>query len=381
MGTLRFILAISVVYGHAGHFLGFPLIPGDTAVQSFYAVSGFYMALVLNEKYRPESSSYFLFISNRFMRLFPIYAAVAILTLLLSLTLASFSAVDLPFVSHWRSLPHLDWASAVFLLASQAVMWGQDLYFFLTLKAGSLAFWPHFQTAPQRLDPLSVIPQAWTLGLELWFYLLAPFIVRRSAHAIILVIAASLLVRIVLQFGFGFYGDPWSYRFFPSELAVFLIGALGYRLYASAPDGIDRTLLGSFAMAIVCIGVVLLINRWHGIGRVASVSFLMLTFAAVPFLFRSTKDNLLDRHLGELSYPIYVCHFFVIWLLDGFAIFAAGLARGLAIIAVTVVVSSALYWWIDRPTDRWRQRRFEAIAGKTVVAGLAGRRAGSLGAG
>ena len=49
MGTLRLILALSVVYGHAGDFLGFNLVPGDTAVQAFYAVSGFYMTLVLNE--------------------------------------------------------------------------------------------------------------------------------------------------------------------------------------------------------------------------------------------------------------------------------------------------------------------------------------------
>ena len=83
MGTLRFILAMSVAYGHAGDFLGFPLIPGDTAVQSFYAVSGFYMALVLNEKYRPGSSTYSLFISNRFFRLFPVYATVLCLTLVL----------------------------------------------------------------------------------------------------------------------------------------------------------------------------------------------------------------------------------------------------------------------------------------------------------
>ena len=65
MGTLP------VAYGHAGDFLGFPLVSGDTAVQSFYAVSGFCMAVVLNEKYRPGSSTYSLFTSNRFLRLFP----------------------------------------------------------------------------------------------------------------------------------------------------------------------------------------------------------------------------------------------------------------------------------------------------------------------
>ena len=181
MGTLRFILAMSVVYGHAGDFLGFPLIPGDTAVQSFYAVSGFYMALVLNEKYRPGSSTYSLFISNRFLRLFPVYVTVLCLTLLLAFALSFFSsAKELPFIVQWRSLERLDWPSLVFLVASQIAMWGQDLYLFLTVKDGALAFWPDFYTAPQPAYTLLPIPQSWTLGLEFSFYLIAPFIVRRS---------------------------------------------------------------------------------------------------------------------------------------------------------------------------------------------------------
>ena len=155
MGTLRFILAMSVAYGHAGDFLGFPLVPGDTAVQSFYAVSGFYMALVLNEKYRPGSSTYSLFISNRFLRLFPVYATVVCLILLLAFAISFFSwAKELPFVTQWRLLDRLDWPSALFLITSQIVMWGQDLYLFLTVKNGSLAFWPDFHTAPQPVYTL-----------------------------------------------------------------------------------------------------------------------------------------------------------------------------------------------------------------------------------
>jgi peptidoglycan/LPS O-acetylase OafA/YrhL len=198
MGTLRFILAMSVVYGHAGDFLGFPFIPGDTAVQSFYAVSGFYMALVLNEKYRPESSTYFLFMSNRFARLFPAHATVLSLTLLLAFVASFFSSAALPFISQWSSLEHLDWSSAVFLFGSQIVMWGQDLFLFLTLtKGGVLAFWPDFHTAPQPLYTLLVIRQGWTLGLEFSFYLIAPFIVRRSVRAIAIVLAASLVLRLL----------------------------------------------------------------------------------------------------------------------------------------------------------------------------------------
>ena len=361
MGTLRFILAMSVVYGHAGDFLGFPLIPGDTAVQSFYAVSGFYMALVLNEKYRPGSSTYSLFISNRFLRLFPVYVTVLCLTLLLAFALSFFSsAKELPFIVQWRSLERLDWPSLVFLVASQIAMWGQDLYLFLTVKDGALAFWPDFYTAPQPAYTLLPIPQSWTLGLEFSFYLIAPFIVRRTVGAIVLVLAASLALRLFLQFGLGYYGDPWSYRFFPSELAVFLIGVVGYRVYRSPSITLDRSLLSVFALAILCIGVALLINRWHGLTRVMSVSFLMLTFAAIPFLFRATKDQAIDRNLGELSYPIYICHYLVIWFLDSVTAFGSNVIRGIAIIALTIFVSSALYWWVDRPVDGWRQRRLLA---------------------
>jgi peptidoglycan/LPS O-acetylase OafA/YrhL len=196
MGTLRFLLAMSVVYGHAGAFLGFPLIPGDTAVQCFYAISGFYMALILNEKYRPESSTYFLFISNRFARLFPAYATVLLLTLLLAVAVARFSSAKLPFVSEWRSLEHLDLLSAVFLLVTQIIMWGQDLFLFLALKGGALEFWPDFHTAAQPVYTLLAIPQGWTLGLEFSFYLVAPFIVRRSVWAIAIALAASLVLRL-----------------------------------------------------------------------------------------------------------------------------------------------------------------------------------------
>jgi len=360
MGSLRFILAMSVVYGHAGDFLGFPLIPGDTAVQSFYAISGFYMALVLNEKYRPESSTYFLFISNRFARLFPIYATVLVLTLLLAVAVSHFSSVELPFVTQWRSLPPLTWSSDVFLIGSQLLMWGQDLYFFLTLKEGALVFWPHFQTAPRQLHTLLVIPQGWTLGLEFSFYLIAPFIVRRSVATIAAVLAVSLVLRLVLQFGPGYYGDPWSYRFFPSEIAVFLVGALAYRVFRARNARVDRTLLATYAVAIVCVGAALLVNRWHGVTRVASVCFLLTSFALLPFLFRTTKNWLFDRHLGELSYPIYTSHFLMIWLLDSVGIFGTGTVRGAAILAGTVAASGALYWWVDRPVDGWRQRRLNA---------------------
>jgi hypothetical protein len=106
------------------------------------------------------------------------------------------------------------------------IMWGQDLFLFLTLKGGALAFW--------------------------------------SIAAIMLTFVGSLVLRLVLQFWFNYQGDPWSYRFFPSEFAVFLIGALAYRVYKLPAITLDRPQFGIFAVAVVGLGTTLLINRWNG---------------------------------------------------------------------------------------------------------------------
>jgi peptidoglycan/LPS O-acetylase OafA/YrhL len=108
------------------------------------------------------------------------------------------------------------------------------------------------------------------------------------------------------------------------------------------------------------LGAVLLINRWHGLSRVASVAGLMVAIGAIPFLFRLTKDLAIDRNLGELSYPIYICHYLVIWFLDSVVVFNSSLTRGCAIVASTVIVSAGLLWFVDRPIDNWRHRRFAA---------------------
>jgi peptidoglycan/LPS O-acetylase OafA/YrhL len=111
-------------------------------------------------------------------------------------------------------------------------------------------------------------------------------------------------------------------------------------------------------LAVACVGAALLINRWNGLNRIASVGFFMLAVAAIPFLFRASKNWAFDRLLGELSYPIYICHVLVIWCLDRVVSLGAGYVRGFTIMAGTISLSCVLYWSIDRPIDAWRQRRF-----------------------
>ena len=80
MGILRTILALLVVGSHLHAFGG-----AAFAVKSFFIISGFYMALVINTRYYalPISSFY----GSRLLRLLPLYWIVGLLTLIAEIVL------------------------------------------------------------------------------------------------------------------------------------------------------------------------------------------------------------------------------------------------------------------------------------------------------
>lgn len=336
MGSLRLFLALCVAFGHFGTPLGFPT--SDIAVQSFFVISGFYMALVLNEKYGP--GSYWLFISNRLLRLWPTYLVILI---------PSFA-----IASNWWPVASLDLASIAYYFVSQIIILGQETYFYLFTSHGTLGLTLHPGTMPNLLYKLAPVPQAWTLALEFYFYLLAPFVVRRSPAFIGAIIAASLVLRMTLLVLFDLSGDPWSSRFFPSELALFLIGSLGYYAYAPRNDVQRKQVYVMLLAAAVPLLVCLAVSRWDGVSRLASLALLGAVIMSVPYLFKLTRNMAWDRYLGELSYPFYICHFLIGWMVLPETVSGAYVCA-----LLSLGLATQLYRWIERPIDRWRQRRFE----------------------
>ena len=204
------------------------------------------------------------------------------------------------------------------------------------------------------------MPQAWTLGVELSFYLLAPLILPRRRLVIALLLASLALRAALVVVGVG-TTDPWTYRFFPTELALFLAGALSQQwltpLYARLGERRTRQ-AGSAAAAgmALCVLVFALLPM-----RALHTALLLgLTVAMLPLLFRFQSNHRWDRRVGELSYPIYICHLAVIFPVDLLfrhpALAGNDLARVLLVVAATLAAAHLLNVTIGRRVERLRDR-------------------------
>ncbi|MBS0190998.1 MAG: acyltransferase [Phycisphaerales bacterium] len=368
MGVIRILLAISVVIAHSTPLFGLSFVGGRYAVQCFYMVSGFYMALVLNEKYLGPGS-YRVFISARLLRLFPVYLAVVLATLAgegllpnvfrhplnvpvhapegVKQTMGNDNTVQL-----WEKYAHLmtPWQKAYFAATNLTTL-GQEstILFAVDTKNGE---WVKDWRGPEDVEAYRflLVPQAWSIGVELMFYFVAPFLVRRKIPIVLGVMMASMAVRLVL-FKYGYKDDPWNYRFFPSELFFFMVGTLAYRTYKYLEP---RNAVPGWLSMAWWIATVVVIVFWMQIplpGGVKALGLLGLVATAIPIVFMRTKRNKLDRYIGELSYPVYISHFLVVSCLTGL-----GWREGYVAVPVTIVVSIALYHLIDRPVDSFRHK-------------------------
>lgn len=367
MGLIRLLLALSVIAEHCKGIFGLNFVGGQIAVQSFYIVSGFYMSLVLNEKYIGANSSFKLFITNRLMRLYPIYWTVLIITIIFSFVLAVGSkGVHLYKFESYLAVK-ADIVSFSYLIFTNLFIFGQDLVVFLGINPGTgkLFLTNHFYHSTPPVYSFLFVNQAWTLGLELAFYLIAPFILKRGPKLVIALIFVSFGLRLLLYNYMNLQNDPWTFRFFPTELIFFLSGYLAYRMYlrlkGKSFNIILNLLLLMFVLAFTAVYDYLPTIKLSWISfSVKDFAFFLTITLAIPVLFNWLKKSKWDYKIGELSYPIYIVHMLIAWSCYGLAKYTTMfdfLENGWAIAAISVVATIFLNRWIAYPVEKYRQAR------------------------
>lgn len=340
MGAIRFYLALSVVCSHAG--IGWPIFTGTYAVMLFFAISGYCMALVLNEKYKPRDT--FRFYGARFLRLWPTYAFVIAVF---------FVSLEMPMEPHLNGVI----SNIYFYFSAISLFANETLWWFQTSPSGHLAFVRDLQPSTPVLTHITHMQNMWSVGVELFFYLSAPFYARSPKR-----ILALLPIAFALHLAFIWFLPPTNPLQLRSGIAYFWIFLLGMASYWGGriwPKPLPKLQLHATAVTCLVLALVMALialqqpyyfNANHLWLRI-DTGILIFCAALIP-LFESTRHARFDRSLGELSYPIYVVH----WpLLQVFALHFGPVDASVGYFLILVLAAAAtLRLLIERPVDRFR---------------------------
>jgi peptidoglycan/LPS O-acetylase OafA/YrhL len=283
MGVIRLFLALVVAADHLqSHWItpkyGISIpreltlgVNSGFAVTLFYAISGFLMSMVLAEKYPSTIAGTRSFYRSRFIRIFSLYWPLAIIILIV-------------IPGAWTRFANGTIGDEITGLMILGMDWRNSFY------------------TTDWSSTISTLEPSWTLAAELTFYLLAPFLLR-SWLLTVVVLTASLGLRFYFVATLGF--DPvWTYQFFPSTVAFFLLGAVAYMAAAR----FSWLRLPAVCLPLLACGVIALTlgrEQWDNV----PFWVMVLCFAAsLPGIFDLTKASRAMTAPGELSYPVYLVH-------------------------------------------------------------------------
>ena len=254
-GTYRLILASFVALSHYG-LIFYGLNPGQWSVLAFYMVSGFLMTHQF-KKLSPNGSPWKFYL-DRFLRIYPLYGAIVIISI-------------------------------------------------LVYRVNSSSWMPNLLLLPLNFSyftgETSVIGPAWSLACEIQFYLLVPILSFLSTKIIRALLLLSLGVFLLSPY--VPHSTFWAYIGLPGILFAFLTGIL---LARNESLGLKR--IGGLFIVFLAGFILLKMNYPElpvGIHINVCIGYL-LALPCVAFLSRLSPKVKWDQNLGLISYPLFLSH-------------------------------------------------------------------------
>jgi peptidoglycan/LPS O-acetylase OafA/YrhL len=327
MGYLRIMLAICVFWSHSVPLAKLPWLDGQIAVQIFFVISGFYMQLILATKYTKErlgNSWIQKFYLSRYMRLYPIYFLGVASSLIYPAALFLKDSVFRHPINEWIFIANLPQTlSNIFLKLyvgfTNLFIVFQDWSLFLTLdiQKNQIYLDPHgFAPSPDGqfyLQQSLAVGAAWTLAIEIAFYVLAPFILKLSTKKLAIYSIVFVILKIIVLWNLTTPSDGLKYRFFPFELPWFLVGAISFRhkeylisLFSWVRKE-HESILSYALVTFLCIASISFTTD-PKLSLITRLLYPTIFAIIIPFIFHATARMQYDSFIGELSYPFYVFH-------------------------------------------------------------------------
>lgn len=316
LGSLRLLLALAVAVSHAGITLR-GLNPGVIAVIGFYLISGYVMTGLMHRHYAtPDQAGGFYL--DRAVRLLPQYFLYA------GLALACYFVLH-P-ASYHLSRPPVpgDYLNNLLVVPLNYFMWNDS-------------------------DRFALVPPAWSLGAEIQFYLLAPWLLG-SPRRILLAGLASLLV-----YGCALAGllnsDWFGYRLLPGVLLFFMLGSLLFHWHRNAPAQAGRRVALVVVMALIALLLLKQGETWRQPFNRETLVGLMVGYVALHWLATRVRRRW-DSLAGDISYGVFLNHFLVLWVMFPGGVGAAQLPLYLSTCILLSWLTQRIF---ERPCLVWRK--------------------------
>ena len=160
---------------------------------------------------------------------------------------------------------------------------------------------------------LIVVP-SWTLGIELSFYLIAPFILRKSDRFLLVLLMAGLALRLV---PYNAHAPVFS------GIEYFVMGAFSYRKrhLLEFKGNHTRPVRQGLPFIVMVLLMAFSPPAWDPLAIPMTYNQLnMIIYPALfalllPSLFAASQGSNFDRAIGEVSYPFYTFHLVIIFAL------------------------------------------------------------------
>lgn len=326
-GITRFILASLVILYHISRFV----FLGRFAVCSFFILSGYWITLMFNNKYSKKQQPLKMFYISRLRRLLPAFYTFSILAFVV-----------------WILLDH----TIIGLIGSLHL---PDKIIFWLSNTILLTYY--------SLPKVNILVPAWSLDIELEFYLLFPilFYISRKNYKIL---TWLFILFTALSFYLCFeYDSVWINNSLLTYLYLFILGMMMFYYKINFSAKAERICLAIF---VIIVGVQYMIPYAVQHFKITNsiyytcISFILVVLA-VPVLANSVRvhSNKRDKFWGELSFMIYLSHW--VWirpygLLTQNVSTAIHLVYLVLFLALTLSLALLVYWFIDRPMERLRHQ-------------------------
>jgi peptidoglycan/LPS O-acetylase OafA/YrhL len=328
---------------------------GTFGVYVFFILSGLTMMLVYADRFSDviARDDVLVFFWNRISRILPLLAAASLVGLVLA-------------------VPAIGWNRHLAARALQSVLTGTGLF------------------ALHLPGYLSTVTGAWSLGIEIVFYLFFPLVCLLTARARIaplliatlgMVIAQQIVLAILQHWAREDFTRFWHYYTTPLVFApFFMLGiAIFHIRFGKCRANLPVSLVCAAGIATFSIFLTADIFETHWAYLVLSA----FAFAAVFFAYHAYTPQFLipvAAFLGNASYAHYLTHPFCISASSTLSD-ALGLGKGLEaamFFALSLGVAHCSFAFFEKPARGYLRTRFNrrAIAGAAIT-GVSPRTAGA----